>query len=116
MEALGFMLLYFYHGRLPWQGIYGSSVPDKLRRMGDMKAKDAVLRAFAGSPPEFLAYFSHCRDLAFDERPDYQYLRGLFKGLMERSGWQYDFAFDWCEGATPAWGNLLPDKYNIKCS
>ena len=31
----------------------------------------------------------------FEERPDYNYLRGLFRGLMERSGYQNDGQFDW---------------------
>jgi len=26
----------------------------------------------------------------FDERPDYNYLRGLFRGLLERSGYTND--------------------------
>lgn len=31
----------------------------------------------------------------FEEKPDYNYLRGLFRGLLERSGYQADGKYDW---------------------
>jgi len=47
------------------------------------------------SPEEFSKYLQYCRNLNFEERPDYNYLRGLFRGLMDRSGYTNDGAFDW---------------------
>ncbi|KAG1887625.1 hypothetical protein F4604DRAFT_1717852 [Suillus subluteus] len=38
LEALGNMLLFLLHGRLPWQGVYSPSLEAKLLRMGEMKA------------------------------------------------------------------------------
>ena len=31
----------------------------------------------------------------FEEKPDYNYLRGLFRGLLEKSGYQADGKCDW---------------------
>ena len=35
------------------------------------------------------------RSLKFEERPDYDNLRLLFKDLFYRMGYEYDFVFDW---------------------
>jgi casein kinase 1 len=39
----------------------------------------------------FLEYLYYCRNLRFDEKPDYQYLRRLFKDAMHRNGFDYDY-------------------------
>lgn len=48
-----------------------------------------------GMPPEFEQYLSYCRSLKFDEKPDIQYLRKLYKDLFYKMGYDYDFVFDW---------------------
>ena len=42
-----------------------------------------------------MTYLNYCRSLRFEDRPDYAYLRRLFKDLFFREGYQYDFIFDW---------------------
>jgi len=37
----------------------------------------------------------YCRKLKFEDRPDYAYLRKLFKDLFYRMGYEYDYIFDW---------------------
>lgn len=51
----------------------------------------------AGVPEEtsFTEYLYYCRNLRFDEKPDYQYLRRLFKEAMHRNGYEYDYIYDW---------------------
>ena len=34
-------------------------------------------------------------NMRFDEKPDYQYLRRLFKDAMHRNGFEYDYLYDW---------------------
>jgi hypothetical protein len=46
-------------------------------------------------PEEFSAYLNYCRNLKFEEKPDYNYLRKLFKDLMNRNGYECDYAYDW---------------------
>eukprot|EP01012_Entosiphon_sulcatum_P065493 TRINITY_DN9444_c0_g3_i2.p1 TRINITY_DN9444_c0_g3~~TRINITY_DN9444_c0_g3_i2.p1 ORF type:complete len:456 (+),score=57.92 TRINITY_DN9444_c0_g3_i2:154-1368(+) len=56
-----------------------------------------------GLPSEFAVYLSYARDLKlklklnFKAKPDYQYLRKLFRDLFVREGYQPDFVFDWTE-------------------
>ncbi|KAJ8966656.1 hypothetical protein NQ314_003383 [Rhamnusium bicolor] len=48
-----------------------------------------------GYPVEFPTYLNYCRQLRFEERPDYSYLRQLFRTLFHRQGFTYDYVFDW---------------------
>ena len=38
---------------------------------------------------------NYVRGLRFDDKPDYGYLRRLFRDLFVREGFQYDYVFDW---------------------
>lgn len=44
---------------------------------------------------EMAVYLNFCRGLRFDNRPDYSYLRNLFRSLFHREGYTYDCVFDW---------------------
>lgn len=41
-----------------------------------------------GFPAEFGTYLAYCRNLRFDEKPDYAYLRKILKDLFKRSGYE----------------------------
>ncbi|KAF8955938.1 hypothetical protein BDZ97DRAFT_1960643, partial [Flammula alnicola] len=48
-----------------------------------------------GFPNEFGIFLNYTRALRFDDKPDYSYLRKLFRDLFVREGYQYDYDFDW---------------------
>lgn len=48
-----------------------------------------------GFPEEFSSFINYTRELKFDDRPDYGYLRRLLKTVSEREKFEYDFMFDW---------------------
>ncbi|CAE7210131.1 unnamed protein product [Rhizoctonia solani] len=50
---------------------------------------------YRGFPNEFGIFLNYCRALRFDDKPDYSYLRKLFRDLFVRKGYQYDYVFDW---------------------
>ncbi len=56
-----------------------------------------VLQLFSvfASAAEFSNYLNYCRSLRFDDKPDYGYLRRLFRDLFYREGFETDFVFDW---------------------
>jgi len=53
---------------------------------------DVLCRGF---PNEFGIFLNYTRALRFDDKPDYSYLRKLFRDLFVREGYQYDYVFDW---------------------
>jgi len=44
---------------------------------------------------ELATYLNFCRSLRFDDKPDYSYLRQLFRNLFHKQGFTYDYVFDW---------------------
>ncbi|OMH80080.1 Casein kinase I isoform delta-like [Zancudomyces culisetae] len=48
-----------------------------------------------GFPSEFSVYLNYSRSLRFDDRPDYTYLKRIFRDLFVRSDLKYDYVFDW---------------------
>lgn len=46
-------------------------------------------------PKEFTDYMKQVRKLDFEQKPDYIGLRGIFKELFYKLGFEYDYQFDW---------------------
>jgi len=95
MESLGFILVYFLKGKLPWQGLQGNVRDAKYTRIKEKKLNTSVRLLTQGLPEEFALFLEHCRKLKFAEQPDYSYLKGLFSGLLKKQGLQADGEFDW---------------------
>ena len=95
LEGLGYVLMYFLRGTLPWQGLNGNTRDEKYRQIMQRKISTSVDELCQGFPSEFVTYLNYTRSLAFEERPDYSYLRRLFKELFARSGFELDFLYDW---------------------
>lgn len=43
----------------------------------------------------FPAYFNYCKGLGYDEKPDYKFIRDLFRKVMFEKELSYDNCFDW---------------------
>lgn len=54
-----------------------------------------VKELIEGFPSEFGQYLQYVRDLGFEENPDYDYLRGLFDGVLKKEGSTDDGQYDW---------------------
>jgi len=95
LESLGYVLMYFIRGSLPWQGLKANTKKQKYERIMDRKMSTSTEQLCKGYATEFRSYFEYCRSLRFEDRPDYAYLKRLFKELFYRKGYQYDNMFDW---------------------
>lgn len=95
LESLGYVLMYFIRGSLPWQGLKANTKKQKYERIMDRKMSTSTEQLCKGFPSEFRSFFEYCRSLRFEDRPDYAYLKRLFKELFYRKGFQYDNMFDW---------------------
>ena len=95
LESLAYVLLYFLRGLLPWQGLKGATRKQKYDRIMEKKMVTPGEAICKGHPPEFLMFLNYTRTMRFDEKPDYMYLRKLFRDLFIREMFQYDYVFDW---------------------
>ena len=99
LESLGFVFLYFLRGSLPWQGLRANTKKEKYEKIMEKKLVTSISQLCNGFPSEFVAYFEYCRSLRFEDKPDYMYLRGLFKDLFVREGFSLDHKYDWCDSS-----------------
>jgi len=95
MESLGYIFMYFLRGSLPWQGLKAQTKKQKYDRISERKMATPVETLCKGFPSEFAVYLNYVRSLRFEDKPDYQYLRKLFRDLFVREGYQMDYVFDW---------------------
>ncbi|XP_057381113.1 casein kinase I-like [Daphnia carinata] len=95
LESLGYVLMYFNRGSLPWQGLRAATKRQKYEIISEKKMSTSVEELCRGYPAEFATYLNYCRSLRFEEKPDYPYLRHLFRNLFHRQRFTYDYVFDW---------------------
>lgn len=95
LEALGYVLMYFIRGSLPWQGMRAVNKRQKYEKIREKKLNTPVEELCLGHPSEFADYINICRSYKFDETPDYNALRRLFQELFSKKGYIYDYVYDW---------------------
>lgn len=63
LESLGFVLMYFNRGSLPWQGLRAPTKKQKYQKISDKKVATPVAELCKGLPQEFATYLNYCRSL-----------------------------------------------------
>ena len=61
----------------------------------EKKISTSIESLCKGFPQEFATYLTYVRNLRFDEKPDYAYLKTLLKDLFTKSGFEMDYMYDW---------------------
>ena len=95
MESLGYMLVYFICGRLPWQGIKSSRREKKDELILERKRTVSTAELCRELPSEFATFMNYARDLPDGDSPDYRWLRKIFSRLFRRNKYEYDHVYDW---------------------
>ena len=95
IESIGYMLVYFYLGRLPWQNKQDKGKPPTNKIM-EKKLTTPPEILCKKMPVEFSYYFHYCKNLKFEDRPDYSSLKSLFCDLLStRINLKEEVIFDW---------------------
>ena len=95
IEGIGYVLVYFYLGRLPWQGKQDKAKP-QVNKIMEKKLITPPEILCKKMPIEFSYYFHYCRNLKFEDRPDYNMIKNLFLELLSsRIDLKQKLLFDW---------------------
>merc|ERR1712100_310777 len=70
LESIGYVLLYFNRGQLPWQGLKANTKEEKFHKIMECKSATSSEALCKGYPTVFAAYLNYCRALRFEDRPD----------------------------------------------
>uniref|UniRef100_A0A1I8HS73 non-specific serine/threonine protein kinase n=1 Tax=Macrostomum lignano TaxID=282301 RepID=A0A1I8HS73_9PLAT len=74
---------------------YANNKKQKYERIYEKKVSTPIESLTRGYPPEFSRYLSYCRNLKFEEAPDYRWLRENFRILFRTLNFVFDYVFDW---------------------
>ena len=99
LESLGYMMIYFCKGELPWMNVKGKTKEIKYKKIMEKKLEMKPDILCQGLPDEFNQYFKYVRELQFTEEPKYDFLLGLFNSAMKKNNIKNDFKFDWCQNS-----------------
>lgn len=95
LEGLGYVILYFAQGDLPWHGIRADNKAERYNRIMECKIGTTVETLCHGLPLVFSRYMYYCRALKFDEAPDYTFLKDMFKEHFFKKEYDKGFDYDW---------------------
>ena len=100
LEAIGYVLMYFLIGKLPWQGMVNKNKDERYLRIMEVKRDTTPEQLCKGFPPEFERYISYTRNLEYEEQPDYDLLKNLFLKVLKDEGYNLDYYYDWDNDVT----------------
>ena len=97
LESIANMLIYIYTGKLPWKGI---NLKDRQRKkkyleMLLLKKFTSPEKICEGMPKEYVEFYKYCKNLKFEQDPDYEYLRNIFRKILINCMEYNDYKFSW---------------------
>ena len=100
LESLAYSLIYFSRGSLPWMGTKAQNKQEKYKKILQMKLNSKVNVLCDKLPKEFIDFVNHIKNLAFDDKPNYQYLKSILGIIYEKYNFNYDTIFDFTDYLT----------------
>ena len=95
IESIGYVLIYFFFGSLPWQKLKIKQGENYYDKVGKKKINTSFEDLTKGLPQEFLYYFKYVDSLNFEDEPNYDFLIGLFQEIINKNCFNCYYDFDW---------------------
>ena len=95
IESIAFNLIYFARGKLPWQGVKTKNKKEKHKKIMESKLVHTPEILCSNLPEEFIKLLKYPKKLEFEEEPDYQRIKLMFKNYITKNGGIMDMEFDW---------------------
>ena len=95
MESIAYVILYFFKGKLPWQGLKCKDKNEKYAKIKEMKMSITPEKLCEGFPIEFAKYLTAVKKLGFEEEPAYKTYIQMFTNLFKSKDFEMDYSYDW---------------------
>ena len=96
LESIGYVLAYLLRGNLPWQGIVVKTKEEKYAKILYKKQCISPEQLLEGYPIELVNYIKYCKNLEYEQEPDYNYLTNLFVDIITNQlKEEIDYKYDW---------------------
>ena len=97
LESLAYSLIYLSRGSLPWMGIKAINKQEKYKKVLQIKLNSSVNILCDKLPKEFIDFVKYIKELPFEHRPDYQYLKTILGNIYNKHKFNYDNIFDFTD-------------------
>ena len=84
LESIGYMIIYFMRGKLPWQGVTGNKKMERYLKIYKMKKNVAPEDLCKSLPKQMTEFMRYVKQLEFEQEPDYNFLRNLFSSILKK--------------------------------
>ena len=96
LESVGYVLIYFLKGRLPWQGLKAKGKEERYMKILTKKKEIKSEELCKGFPFIFQNFVHYSKNLDYLEEPDYENLKDMFiKCINNELNDNFDFIYDW---------------------
>ena len=95
LESVGYIMAYFLRGNLPWQGLKAKNMKEKYEKIKEKKINTDLGDLCLGFPGEIAQFIKYTREINFEDKPDYNYLRQLIKTMADNEKIIFDYEWDW---------------------
>ena len=95
LESLCYLIIYFFKGYLPWQGLKIGNRYQRFQAIAKMKKYIKVESLCEDLPEEIVTFCKYTRNLKFAENPDYEHMKNLFYNVLNKNGLVNDKQFSW---------------------
>lgn len=96
LESIGYIIMYFLRGSLPWQGLKVNDKEDRYKKICEKKKMTSSKELCENFPEQLENFVRYTRNLKFTQVPDYEYLRELLRTVIKNEGEEIDYCYDWC--------------------
>ena len=95
LESLGYVLIYFMKGKLPWENLKYTNKKEKVQIIFEKKKKITCEQLCKNLPNIIFNYIKSTRLLRFKEKPNYTLILKSFKKYMVDNNIQNNYEYDW---------------------
>ena len=85
IESIAYNLIYFAKGKLPWQGVKTKNKKEKHKKIMESKLAHTPDILCANLPDVYVKLLKYARKLEFEDEPDYENIKLLFKNYIEKT-------------------------------
>jgi hypothetical protein len=95
LESLGYMLIYLYKQKLPWDKVISKNKIEFTQKIFEIKKLIPLKMLCEDLPKEMIEFMKYVRTLKFEEEPKYEYLIKILATTLEKIDRVNDFNLSW---------------------
>ena len=100
LESLGYVLIYFLKGKLPWQNLLIKNKEERYEKIRQIK-NDIEIKDLCGECPlEIGEYITYVKNLKYEEEPNYDFMKNIFRNLLNKLDFKFGYSYDWDNSKT----------------